>query len=101
MNMDLKINPTSEEFDNLVNNVNQNSLYNNKKWNNILKDIYIIVEHAFNCLFRGNMETKTTLLNNNDTVKRLRELLRSFDKYNNTDIYELYIKKKLKDTKKE
>ena len=47
------------------------------------------------------METKTTLLNNNDTVKRLRELLRSFDKYNNTDIYELYIKKKLKDTKKE
>lgn len=60
-----------------------------------------MVKHAFSCLFRGNMETKNTLLEDS-TVKRLRKLLRSFDKFNSKiDIYEACIKKKFEKLKEE
>ena len=47
------------------------------------------------------METKTTL-SSDGTIKKLRKLLRSLDKFNSSiDIYDLCIKKKLKDKKEE
>ncbi len=47
------------------------------------------------------METKVTLLEDS-TVKRLKILLRNFDKFNsNIDIYEVCIKKKIKELKEE
>ncbi len=45
------------------------------------------------------MEIETTF-SDEDTIKRLRKLLWSFDKYSNSaDLYSLYIRKKLKKVK--
>ncbi len=47
------------------------------------------------------METKNTLLKDN-TINRLRQLLRNFDKFNSKlDIYEACIKKKFEELKEE
>lgn len=47
------------------------------------------------------METGTTL-SNEETIAKLKKLLRSFDKFNNNiDIYALCIKKNLKKEEKE